>query len=251
MGWNRKQIASVLSIDKKTVTNIRHCYWDYGDVVVPESPRKIREDKIFQGETLKKLHDMLLADPLHLLDEIADALRADDIEAHISTICRSVAVLLLGNSLLVLRAVHELGFTHKKVKKIAQEARILEERKFLETVNNLLIDPEQLGFIDEVGINDKCGNRYYGYAPCGERVAVPQRFVRGDSWNVVAFYSVEGVEHWEPFEKPPDAETFNAFFREHVLPWCNAWPGPCSIIILDNASIHSFNSVCATYNTRW
>jgi hypothetical protein len=31
---------------------------------------------------------------------------------------------------------------------------------------------------------------------------------------------------------------FNSFIEQHVLPLCNQYPGPRSIIVMDNAQIH-------------
>src|SRR5436190_2910519 len=47
-----------------------------------------------------------------------------------------------------------------------------------------------------------------------------------------------GYLDWVIFQGRINKEIFLTFVHEKVLPYCNPWPGPCSIIVLDNASIH-------------
>src|SRR5438045_8344176 len=47
-----------------------------------------------------------------------------------------------------------------------------------------------------------------------------------------------GYLDWVIFQGGINKEIFLTFVHEKVLPYCNPWPGPCSVIVLDNASIH-------------
>lgn len=50
--------------------------------------------------------------------------------------------------------------------------------------------------------------------------------------------SVNGYLECCVYEGAVNANTYYAFVEENLLPHCNAFPGPRSIIVMDNASIH-------------
>jgi len=49
---------------------------------------------------------------------------------------------------------------------------------------------------------------------------------------------VEGYIAWEIYHGGYNAERFNAFIRTKLLPRMNPFPGPRSVLIMDNASAH-------------
>ena len=96
-----------------------------------------------------------------------------------------------------------------------------------------------LVFLDESMFNETNGWRHYGYAPIG----LPARYyadrTRGKSWSVLPVYTLKGYIACEIRKGWYTKETFLSFIQYRVLPHCNAFPGPRSVIILDNARIHT------------
>jgi transposase len=54
----------------------------------------------------------------------------------------------------------------------------------------------------------------------------------------------KGYLDWIIFQGSITSELFLEFVQERVLLHCSAYPGPCSVIILDNASIYKSVELC-------
>ena len=50
--------------------------------------------------------------------------------------------------------------------------------------------------------------------------------------------TVDGYIACQVYSGAVNADTFNAFVEHELLPLCNPYPGPNSIIVMDNALIH-------------
>lgn len=103
----------------------------------------------------------------------------------------------------------------------------------------------QLLFVDESAANERTMDRKYGWAPVGVTPHVYQPLKRSERWSVLPVYTVDGFFNWDIIQGSYTAELFNAFIAEKVLPFCNPYPGPRSILVMDNAQIHR-NEVCNT-----
>jgi len=56
--------------------------------------------------------------------------------------------------------------------------------------------------------------------------------------------SVNGYLECHVYEGGVNSDTYTAFIEEKPLPHCNPFPGPRSIIMMDNASIHRSEVLC-------
>lgn len=100
---------------------------------------------------------------------------------------------------------------------------------------------DQIVCVDESGSDDKTGDRQYGWSENGVR-AIVQRWLRDRKRvSVVAEYSLDGYIASRTFEGTSTRDLFEDFIIDELLPICNAYPAPRSVIILDNASIHHSN----------
>jgi hypothetical protein len=95
-----------------------------------------------------------------------------------------------------------------------------------------------LVFIDESGINSKLGERSYGRAPKGRRIHHKVTTQKSRNFSLLPALSMDGYLACNLYRGSIDAERFETFIRDDVLPHCTPYPGPRSVIVMDNASIH-------------
>ena len=75
-------------------------------------------------------------------------------------------------------------------------------------------------------------------APVGVTPHEYKSIKRSERWPILPAYTVDGFIAWEIVHGSFDMELFNHFVRTTILPICNPYPGPRSIIVMDNARIH-------------
>jgi hypothetical protein len=81
-------------------------------------------------------------------------------------------------------------------------------------------------------------DRKYGWAPVGVPSTESRSIKRSERWSILPAYSLDGYIAWDIVQGSYTTELFNSFIEEQVLPLCTPYPGPRSIIIMDNAQIH-------------
>jgi transposase len=170
---------------------------------------------------MSALKAVLDAEPFLYQDEIRDFfLDAFDIEVHRSTVSR---------------ALSWIKMTRKKLRVEAaqrnEELRV-QWQFFLQEFTAV-----QLVFLDESGSDDRTGDRQYGWAFSGVRAVVQRWLARRARVSVLAAYGLEGYIKTTTFEGTCNGDIVEQFILE-LLPTCNPYPGPRSVIIMDNASVH-------------
>ena len=93
--------------------------------------------------------------------------------------------------------------------------------------------------MDESAANEYTSNRKHDWAPIGVTPHEYRLFKRSERWSILSAYTVDGYITWEIMQGSFTAELFEEFIEFKVLPRCNPYPGERSIIIMDNASIHT------------
>ena len=96
----------------------------------------------------------------------------------------------------------------------------------------------QLLFLDESAANERTGDRKYGWAPVGTTPHEYTPVKRSERWSILPVYSAEGFLAWDIIQGSWTKEKFIEFVCIKVLPLCSPYPGPRSVLILDNATIH-------------
>jgi hypothetical protein len=99
-------------------------------------------------------------------------------------------------------------------------------------------DANQLVFIDESAANERSAHRKFGWAPTGATPVVYTSHNRSKRWSILPAYTADGFMVWDIVHGSYNKELFLDFIRDRVLPLCNPYPGPKSILIMDNAPIH-------------
>ena len=85
------------------------------------------------------------------------------------------------------------------------------------------------------------GDRHYGWSIKGVRAIVRRWFGNKLRVSVLAAYTIDGYIKALVFDGTCDGDIFEGFIIDQVVPLCNPYPGPRSVIILDNASVHHIN----------
>ncbi len=125
----------------------------------------------------------------------------------------------------------------------------------------------QLVFVDETGVNRNSSSCRYGWALCGDRARCRDFFVRGTKFvavSIVIFiiliivqrYSVlpalalDGILHADIQEGAYTADSFNHFISSLFIRM-NPYPGPRSVLVMDNASIHKSGELAQMCHERY
>ncbi|KAG2741850.1 hypothetical protein P692DRAFT_20750204 [Suillus brevipes Sb2] len=99
-------------------------------------------------------------------------------------------------------------------------------------------DPSELGFIDETSKDERTPGRRYGRSRTGTRAEKKQVFVRGRRTSTEALLTLDGIVAGTVVEGSMTQELFLEWLENIVLPKCSAYPGPLSVLVMDNAKIH-------------
>lgn len=99
-------------------------------------------------------------------------------------------------------------------------------------------DAGQLVFVDESGCDSRTGQRKTGWAPTGLTPELVTRLERSARYSVLPAYTVDGVLTADVYTGHTDGEVFINWIRDKLLPLCNPWPEPRSVVVMDNVSFH-------------
>jgi hypothetical protein len=97
---------------------------------------------------------------------------------------------------------------------------------------------DQLIFVDESAANEHTKDGKYGWAKVGINPVKYRPAKRSERWSILPAYTLDGIIAHHIHQGSYTAELFNWFIKQFVLPQCTRYPGPRSVLIMDNASIH-------------
>jgi hypothetical protein len=151
------------------------------------------------------------------------------------------------------RAVRAMGFTCKKATRVSVSMRAVEREAYWRAIT-LIFQPSQLIFTDETYVvrhleslcqlssrlpqNASTGERLKGRAPEGQRFTVRYLDARGQKVAAIPVMSLAGVLDWYITTESVTSELYEEFFHQCVLPHVQPFPGPHSVVVLDQASTH-------------
>jgi hypothetical protein len=87
-------------------------------------------------------------------------------------------------------------------------------------------------------MNSKLGRRKKGWGKKGKPVVSKVATQKADNVSFLPAITVDGYITCIAFRGAINAEIFEEFIEHDVLSNCNPYPGPKSIIVMDNAKIH-------------
>jgi hypothetical protein len=91
--------------------------------------------------------------------------------------------------------------------------------------------------LDESGSDKRAGFRRTGWSPRAVAPVQISRFQRGQRYQILPAYCQDGILMSGNFQGLADASIFEDFI-EQLLQHCARWPGPKSVLIMDNVSFH-------------
>ena len=194
---------------RDNVPNLRESRW----------PREV----VLDVEKYVKAHPTFYIEELqqHLRSEFPDLKNTSD-----STICRALNF--------------DLQLTRKKLTKAAREAAPEEIKNYYDKLKAIYSFPEQLIFIDETSKDGRDAFRRYARSKKGTKAVVRLPFSRGNRVSVLASLDYTGFMSWKCTSGTYSRKRFHNAFSEKIVPHLNPWPGPRSIVIMDNAKIQMF-----------
>ena len=89
--------------------------------------------------------------------------------------------------------------------------------------------------IDESGDDRGIALLRGGYAPKDVTPRQTEKFHRGKRLSLLPAYSLDGIIYCEVYEGHIDGPLVEAFLKS-LLPYCGRFPGPRSVVFMNNAS---------------
>jgi hypothetical protein len=97
---------------------------------------------------------------------------------------------------------------------------------------------DQLVFLDESAINKRSLDRKHGWAPVGQFARLVTSIKRIEKWSILPLYTIDGFLAVEIIKGSYNSFLFRRYMQEIVIPNCTPYPGPQSVVVMDNARIH-------------
>ena len=136
----------------------------------------------------------------------------------------------------VSRVLKKEGINRKKAERMGPQSEVLRTSW---RVDMLQFTVNQLVFIDESLFKLQTGWRVMAYAPIGHPARWCDDIRRGRTHAVLPAYTIDGYLPCTGYRQGYyDLNAFMEWVVNHLLPHCNAFPGPRSVICLDNCSTH-------------
>lgn len=212
-----RQLAQRFDVALSFIIKLLKQYRETGDVS-PRTPPG-RTPKV-TAEHEQFVFDLVKKDPCVTLVEIQTALEMHfDLRLSTSTISRILQRLKLTRK-------KKSRYPTRKASEEVQTQRL----EFREQVSEL--DPEQLIFIDESGVNLGM-NLPYGRCESGQRLYAPQN-PRGQNVSICAGIGLRGVVGSAVILGAYDGLSFEAFIATQIVPHLQ----PGDYVLMDNCSIH-------------
>lgn len=139
------------------------------------------------------------------------------------------------------RALRRKRWSRKVATKYAQERSI--PLRLLWRARQKTWDIDQLVCVDESACNERTGDRKYGWSLANVAALARYPVRRSERWSILPALTHEGYMAYRIHQGSITAELFEDFLENDILPNCTPYPGPRSIIIMDNATIHRSDRV--------
>ncbi|KZP08227.1 hypothetical protein FIBSPDRAFT_679005, partial [Athelia psychrophila] len=99
-------------------------------------------------------------------------------------------------------------------------------------------DPNQLMFGDEASKDEWTSARRRGWSEEGVRCVQRRVFIRGIRYSILLILMLDGIIAYNIVKGSITTAKFIQFLKVLVLSLMNPYPGPRSVLVLDNCRIH-------------
>lgn len=226
-----KAIAKRLCLSRTVVSKYRRTYYNTGNVLLPSEKdtggRGGGRYPRMPDTHLDALYGLIHATPYLQLTQCAVALADKGMYARDTTRYSDSCIC---------KALGRLGLSRKKLKYISHRIDPVEQERFDNA--RKLFSAEQCVFLDETMKNPKELRPTVGRAPPGKTPVVFTQAGAGSSRSQLALCCVTGFLAWDDIEGGYDGDTFLEVFETRFLIKLKPYPQPCSVLFLDNCSIH-------------
>jgi hypothetical protein len=110
-------------------------------------------------------------------------------------------------------------------------------------------EARQLIFVDENAANEHIKDRKYGWLKRGVDAVKYRPAKRSERWSILPAYSLDGLFAHVIYQGSINRDIFEQFIETQVIPATTPWPGPRSILVMDNASIYRGAVSLPLFNT--
>jgi hypothetical protein len=140
------------------------------------------------------------------------------------------------------QALDRAGYSRKKLELVAMEQSRYLRQMWMAVVRENFTSA-QIVFVDESHCDPNDCRRKYGLSLIGQPAFLKTRGINhgtGNSCSAVAAMSLTGIFAVAIFENVNlDGDMFIQSLANNILPFMNPYPGPGSVLILDNAPTHN------------
>ena len=174
LGLSYTDIGKRLRVDPSTVRRTVQLFEETGDVFSIQGYHERTTKKISYPEQLAVI-EAVLENPSIYLHELQPLLSPSH---NIDTSTLS-------------RFLKQQGFSHKKLKFIAQQRNYVAREQFISDMS--LYESHMLVFVDESGADKQSSLCKYGHSPIGTPAIAERMLVRGTRHNAIAAICTDGV----------------------------------------------------------
>ena len=190
----------------------------------PQNPHHLRRGRprAIPPAALKDLLEYQEQNPWAYHDELAMFLEEEwDISVSRSTVCR---------------ILKRANLNRKRGERVGPQNQILRTAWRADMINFTV---NQLIFLDESIFKLQSGWRMMAYGPIGDPVRWADDIRRGDTWSILASYTIDGYLPCTGIRQGYyNTEAFLEWVIEELLPQCSPFPMPRSVICMDNVNVH-------------
>jgi transposase len=217
-----REIADHCHISLRMVERCRSNLLHFGEIYPSAIKPKGRQSKITVA-VIERLQEWILEqEQSPTLDEMQEMLDTEfDIEVHTSNIWRRLK---------------KEGLSWKRGERRHPQRN--EDSCDLWLAKAMNWKASQLVVVDESSTNERALDRRWGWSPKGTAYRMTQSVARrSKSWSILPAIGINGYLYYEIYQGSFDSERF-LHFIESVLKFMNPYPGPRSVLIMDNCRTH-------------
>ncbi len=156
------------------------------------------------------------------------------------------------------RTLEREGYSYKFVQKIAAERDPELRADFVRRISRYPV--ECITCIDETSKDERTYFRSHGHSKKNTRVEIEGPFIRGRRYSLLPAMDIDGIFAHKVVEGSFTHDLFYSFLRNQVVSGCNLnsvptfslcrqlpksqpFPGPRSVLVMDNARIHHSDAI--------